>query len=495
MNNLEEVKDIAILYKLKRNFENLECIPYKVITGIYNSEEEELIDEDGTPYRHIIEGNTYGFAARKSLREYNKQFPLIPTSILKKLILHYAKKFNYQLNQFGEENTPIINFCNKEKYNKENIFLDRDIIIFYITYYPESLSELEEQFGIKIIYEKQVDKENSTTLQIDNKEKEEKMDINVNKLYTEITKTVIDQNEPIKKILTAIWKQYNNFSPNKSRNILINGSTGVGKTEIFRQLTKKLDIPCYTANATEYTASGYIGKDISDMLKSLLDITNGDLKKAENGILIIDEIDKLSEANKSQSQVNQKDVQEALLKIIEDGKYDIMWHSKKYTFDTSNLMVVGIGSWSRVELKTDKVVGFEQISKPKQYKDLTTEDFVKNGMIPELIGRFPIIIQMNELNHDSYIRIINSDNGALQTNQEFLQKQGIKLIVTDEAKNEIALSAEKKGFGARSLDSIIETALSYASFEIASNPEAYNELIVTEETIKDNKVYTLKKKK
>lgn len=495
MNNSEEVKDIAIIYKLKRNYGTLEYVPYKVVIGTYDGEEEELIDEDGTPYRHIIEGNSYGFAARKSLKEYNKQFPLIPASILKKLILHYAKKFNYQLNQFGEENTPIINFSNKEKYNKENILIDRDIVIFYITYYPESLLELEEQFGIKIIYEKQVDKENSTTLQIDNKEKEEKMDINVNKLYTEITKTVIDQNEPIKKILTAIWKQYNNFSPNKSRNILINGSTGVGKTEIFRQLTKKLDIPCYTANATEYTASGYIGKDISDMLKSLLDITNGDLKKAENGILIIDEIDKLSEANKSQSQVNQKDVQEALLKIIEDGKYDIMWHSKKYTFDTSNLMVVGIGSWSRVELKTDKVVGFEQISKPKQYKDLTTEDFVKNGMIPELIGRFPIIIQMNELNHDSYIRIINSDNGALQTNQKFLQKQGIKLIVTDEAKNEIALSAEKKGFGARSLDSIIETALSYASFEIASNPEAYNELIVTEETIKDNKVYTLKKKK
>lgn len=495
MNNSKEVKDIAIIYKLKRNYGTLEYVPYKVVIGTYDGEEEELIDEHGTPYHHIIEGNTYGFAARKSLKEYNKQFPLIPASILKKLILHYAKKFNYQLNQFGEENTPIINFSNKEKYNKENILIDRDIVIFYITYYPESLLELEEQFGIKIIYEKQVDKENSTTLKIDNKEKEEKMDINVNKLYTEITKTVIDQNEPIKKILTAIWKQYNNFSPSKSRNILINGSTGVGKTEIFRQLTKKLDIPCYTANATEYTASGYIGKDISDMLKSLLDITNGDLKKAENGILIIDEIDKLSEANKSQSQVNQKDVQEALLKIIEDGKYDIMWHSKKYTFDTSNLMVVGIGSWSRVELKTDKVVGFEQISKPKQYKDLTTEDFVKNGMIPELIGRFPIIIQMNELNHDSYIRIINSDNGALQTNQKFLQKQGIKLIVTDEAKNEIALSAEKKGFGARSLDSIIETALSYASFEIASNPEAYNELIVTEETIKDNKVYTLKKKK
>lgn len=459
MNNSEEAKDIAIIYKLKRNYGTLEYVPYKVVIGTYDGEEEELIDEHGTPYHHIIEGNTYGFAARKSLAEYNKQFPLLPPVVIKALILHYAKKYKYKLNQFSDECTPMINFYDKDKYSKESILLDRDILVFYITYYPEVLSEIEEEFGIKITYEKQIEEpknENQTKLQVTNKEKENKIDINVNKLYTEITKNVIDQNEPIKKILTAIWKQYNNFSTNKSRNILINGSTGVGKTEIFRQLTKNVNIPCYIANATEYTASGYVGRDVSEMLKSLLDITNGDLEKAEKGILIIDELDKLSETNKTQSQVNQKDVQEALLKIVEDGKYDIMWHSRKYTFDTSKLMIVGMGSWSRIELIPDKVVGFEQKSKPKQYKDLTTEDFIKNGMIPELIGRFPVIVQMNELNHDSYIRIIKSGNSALQTNQKFLKKQGIELTITEEAINEIASSAEKKGFGARSLDSIIE---------------------------------------
>ena len=128
-------------------------------------------------------------------------------------------------------------------------------------------------------------------------------------------------------------------------------------------------------------------------------------------------------------------------------------------------------------------------------KALILYDFIKNGMIPELIGRFPVIVQMNELNHDSYIRIIKSGNSALQTNQKFLQKQGIELTITEEAINEIASSAEKKGFGARSLDSIIEAALSYASFEIASNPEVYSELIITPETIKDNTTYILKKKK
>ncbi len=336
MNNSEEVKDIAIIYKLKRNYGTLEYVPYKVVIGTYDGEEEELIDEHGTPYHHIIEGNTYGFAARKSLAEYNKQFPLLPLVVIKTLILHYAKKYKYKLNQFSDECTPMINFYDKDKYSKESILLDRDILVFYITYYPEVLSEIEEEFGIKITYEKQIEEpknENQTKLQVTNKEKENKIDINVNKLYTEITKNVIDQNEPIKKILTAIWKQYNNFSTNKSRNILINGSTGVGKTEIFRQLTKNVNIPCYIANATEYTASGYVGRDVSEMLKSLLDITNGDLEKAEKGILIIDELDKLSETNKTQSQVNQKDVQEALLKI-EPKQLDQLLHPN---FDDESL--------------------------------------------------------------------------------------------------------------------------------------------------------------
>ena len=110
MNNSEEVKDIAIIYKLKRNYGTLEYVPYKVVIGTYDGEEEELIDEHGTPYHHIIEGNTYGFAARKSLAEYNKQFPLLPPVVIKALILHFAKKYKYKLNQFSDECTPMINF-------------------------------------------------------------------------------------------------------------------------------------------------------------------------------------------------------------------------------------------------------------------------------------------------------------------------------------------------------------------------------------------------
>lgn len=500
MNNLinNNVKDIAIIYKMKVNFNDMEYIPYKVVTGIYNEYSEDFVDEKGTPYRHIIEGDTYGFGGRKSLEEYNKQFPLLPLPILKALILNASKKIKYRFSEYGECYTPIINVCKKNSYGNENLYLDRDVLSFYITYYPDIFPDIEKQYGIEISFYQSANKDtnsNQNTKSIVPSKQPAQTNINVKELYTEITKNVIDQNEPIMKILTAIWKQYNNFSPNKSRNILINGSTGVGKTEIFRQLTKRINVPCYIANATEYTASGYVGKDVSEMLKSLLDITDGNLEKAERGILIIDELDKLAETNKAQSQVNQKDVQEALLKIVEDGKYDVMWQNNKYTFDTSKLMIVGMGSWSRIELPESRALGFERVSTPKKYKDLTTEDFVKNGMIPELIGRFPVIVQMNELNSDSYKRIIKSENSVLNTNQIFLEKQGIMLTITEEAIDEIALTAERTGFGARSLDTIIETTLSEASFEIASNPELYKELIITPETIKNNKAYTLVRKK
>lgn len=506
MNNIIEInnnniKEIAIIYKLNINYNEEEYIPYKVVTGVYNDYTGEFVDEKGTPYSHIIEGNSYGFGGRKSIYEYNKQYPLLPVPILKALILNASRKIKYRFSEYGEYCTPIINVCKKDSYGKESIYLDRDVLSFYITYYPDVFPDIEKEYGLKITFDiendnyvSEIDMDTLPNNNISSK-KEEPINIEVNKLYTEITKNVIDQNEPIMKILTAIWKQYNNFSPNKSRNILINGSTGVGKTEIFRQLTKRINVPCYIANATEYTASGYVGKDVSEMLKSLLDITDGNLEKAERGILIIDELDKLAETNKGQSQVNQKDVQESLLKIVEDGKYDVIWKSNKYTFDTSRLLVVGMGSWSRIELPESRALGFERVSTPKKYKDLTTEDFVKNGMIPELIGRFPIIVQMNELNHDSYKRIIASENSCLSVNKIFLQKQGITLTVSEEAINEIALTAEKTGFGARSLDTIIETTLSEASFEIATHPELYRELIITPETIKNNKAYTLVKKK
>lgn len=476
--------ELAVIFK-KILYENgtIEFVPLKVVEGTYDQEFKVFIDKNGTPYNNLIENpNGYGFIYRDTCENFRKKYPHIPNSLIKKLILNAVKKYKYIycISQVKEAVAPIILGKKKGQIDGGDILLDNDIIEFYYETYPEFIESILN--------------ENS---EADDKENEEELDttININKLYTELTNNVIDQDEPIRKILTAIWKQYNNFSETKSRNILINGSTGVGKTQTFRILTKMLEVPYYLTSATEYTAEGYIGKSVSEMLVGLLQNANYDIEKAQRGILIIDEIDKLSESNKNFSQINQKDVQEALLKILEDGVFNLKVGLKEYTFDTSKLMVIGMGSWSRIELKETRPVGFESKASKKEYKDITKEDIVSAGMIPELIGRFPTIVQMNELTYDSFIKILKSKNNILSLNKEFLRKNGVTLTVSDDTLNEIATKAIKLKYGARSLDEIVETALAVASFEIATNPNIYNELIITAETINDNKKYTLIKRR
>lgn len=474
--------ELAVLFKkIIYNDASVEYIPECVIEGTYNEEIGLFIDKDGTPYNNVIESpNGYGYLFRDYMEDLRSKYPNIPVSLLKLLVLKSSKRYFYTYCFAKKDDIlcPIILHKKKNGTDKGTLVLDKDILEYYMKNYPEFISQI-------------LNNDES----VNTERKEVATTIDINKIYNELTQSVIDQDEPIRKILTAIWKQYNNFSDTKSRNILINGSTGVGKTQTFRLLTKMLKVPYYMTSATEYTAEGYIGKSVTDMLVSLLRNANYDLEAAQRGILIIDEIDKLSESNGRSSQINQRDVQEALLKILEDGVFAITVNEHDYMFDTSKLMIIGMGSWSRIELKEERPVGFEAKPKKKEYKDITREDIVNSGMIPELIGRFPTIVQMNELNYDSFIRILKSENNILNINKKFLETKGIDLKIDEEALKEIALLAIKQKYGARSLDEIVETALSVASFEIATNPELYSELIITPETIKDNKKYTLVKRK
>lgn len=482
--------EIAILFEKVIHCENyLEFVPVAVIEGKYNEESKLFISKVGTPYPNIINSNTtHGYFQREKISEYKKKYPLLPTPLIKSLLLHYAKKLIFVSAKEKNTNSPIILMSKKNSNSTPKLVLDNDILAFYREYYPNMLNMISNELG---------NEENNTEEQ---KQEEKKVlpnpteEININDIYKELTEHIINQDEPIKQILTAIWKQYNGFSEQKARNILINGSTGVGKTEIFRIITKKLQIPHFITSATEYSATGYIGKSTEDMLLNLLRNANYDLEKAQKGILIIDEIDKLAESNGKTSQINQKDVQESLLKILKDAIVPIVTKDKEYMFDTSKLMVIGLGSFSRIKLENKTPLGFERQQVKKEYKDITRDDMVKNGMIEELIGRFPIVIQMNELEEKHLLLILKTKNSILNINKEFFNKKNIELIIDENTLKEIAAKASKQKYGARSLDEIIETALSVASFEIAQNPDLYSKLIITEDTIKDKKNYTLIKK-
>jgi len=484
---MRKQKDLVVIFRAIVNKDySIEYKPVDVIEGIYDDENKRFFDKNRTPYLHIINTpDSYGFCFRRNILEYKKNYPKLPLFLIKRKILKAANKVRYKCGEINEDNDIIPTIISSENASDRKILLDTDIAIYYLENHPD--------FAVKFFNGDNI----GITIDKESEEIPEKNNININEFYKEITTNVIGQDEPIRKILTAIWKQYSDFSDNKSRNILINGSTGVGKTEIFRILSKLLDIPCVITSATEYTAAGYKGDDISDMFIQLITRAGGDIKRAEKGILIIDEIDKLSESNSNYSQINQRDVQEALLKVLEDGIFKIEIDKKPYEFNTSKLMVIGMGSWSRIESKQTSAIGFCSASNnDTQVHPLTRDEIIKNGMIPELIGRFPVIVQMNELDSKSLIRILKEvKNSALSLNKDFLNRKGIELNVSDEVLEVIADKAVRQKFGARSLDEIVENALSVASFEIALNSELYSELIITPETIEDNRKYTLVRKK
>lgn len=494
INNYNDI-DLAVIFTTYINCYGIkEFIPKKVVSGKYDEKSRTFITEQGESYCHLIdvmEGE--GYMYRASVDIYRKRYPNIPDALIKRLFLYSVKQHRFNL-ALSSNKIPLIMFAKKNTNDIGKVVLDIELLAYYETFYPSFYNNI-----IKMANGEEID------VNLIPKEEEDKLEfsakpINVKELYKEVTEKVIDQSEPIEQILTAIWKQYNNFDSNKSRNILIYGKSGVGKTEIFRIISQKLEIPYAIVNATDYTAVGYVGDSVSDMLIAVVNSADGDVKKAENGILIIDEIDKLSEPDRTGGQVNKKDVQQALLKILEDGTFYLNIGDKlsqtRVTFNTRNLLVIGMGSFSNIDLSTKKTVGFNSTSQKREYKDINTNDMMENGTIPELIGRFPVVVKMNELNKESFIKILtNVKSSVIAKNQPFFNNLGVKLLLQEGTINEIAEKAEKQATGARSLDEIVETALSKASFEIATNPNIYETLIITPETIKDNNKYTLVRRK
>ena len=475
--------DIAVIFKKEYYLGRMEFTPVKVISGSYDSEGKCFVDKDGTTYYHIIENpDNYGFGYFDEIYNYKKQHPLLNETLIKLTLLHTLKKCFFAF-RYNDDYIPIVEVT--EKNGKTFNLIDNNILNYYREYHPDFFDKhfevrengdiyLKSETETDVIEENKEEKKEEKVLKV---VEDKKQSIDVSTLFKEITDTVIED-----------------FSDKKSRNILINGSTGVGKTETFRILSKLLNVPCVIVSATEYTAAGYVGKSVDDMLVSLIKKANGDVKRAQEGILIIDEIDKLSESNSGHSQINQRDVQEALLKLLEDGVFSIKSGFSEVEFDTSRLMVVGMGSWSRIDLTPKRSVGFNSVEVKKTYKDITREDIVSNGLIPELVGRFSTLVQMNELNFDSFVRILKSKNNVINQNKKFFSGKGIDLVFDDKAIDAVAKEADKNNYGARGLDEIIERALSAASFEIASDPEKYSSLIITEETIEDPKKYVLTRK-
>ena len=326
--------------------------------------------------------------------------------------------------------------------------------------------------------------------------------INIDELFNKVTKTLIAQDEPTRRVITELARKELD-DRKKKEGILLTGPTGVGKTELMRLIAKHLDRPFHKINSTKLTSPGYVGKDIEEELWELYVKCGKDIKKTESAIIFFDEIDK--KGSRRKDDVSGRAVLNVLLPFIEGSTYDacsdMRTAHEKVKIDTSNMTVILGGAYTDVykNLIEKNGIGFNAeitpLSKPK-YRKATTKDFIDYGMMTdEFMGRVTVV-KLNDLDVDDIVRIMKeSDESAMRIQEEIFKKLGVKLTFTDDFALEVAKQADKKKTGARGLNGIIDEATWQAFGEIHEHVGEYEEVILDKNSVEDSSNYQLVKKK